>query len=390
MQKQVKKTQIMEYLGELVLSQFEKRTPAPVPEGITLEMLEDIAKRGHMVYLILGALLKLELPEEYANRFRGQVKNSILQTLMQVVEARSLQQKFEQAGIRNQVLKGVILKQLYPTPEMREMSDIDFMLYEESFEKAEEILAKAGYGKLQEVKHHAVFLKQPNLILEAHWALYDKNVDKGQYQYYKDNFRVVQTPGTQYTYEFSKEDFYIYMIAHMAKHFYENGCGIRNVADIYIYLKEYDSVLDKKYLNTELQKLGLAKFEEHMRMLAEIWLGKKEATEFYNQLFDYMVDCGIYGKGENGVWGQFVKDQAERGGSLKTWYYFPGIEYMKEHYPWLEKHTWLLPVAWVMRGINGIMNKGKREKKQQVFSMEQEKVETLQNIYRSLQLNFRK
>ena len=85
-----------------------------------------------------------------------------------------------------------------------------------------------------------------------------------------------------------------------------------------------------------------------------------------------------------------MKDQAENGGTLKTWYYFPGIDYMKEHYPWLEKHAWLLPVAWVIRGVNGILSKGKREKKRQVFSMEQERAETLQNIYRSLQLNFRK
>ena len=387
---QSKKTKIMEYLGELVLSQFEKRTPAPIPEGISLEMLEDIAKRGHMTYLLLGALLKLELPEETVIRYRSLVKQSMMQTLMQVCEAKHLQQKFEQDGIRNQVLKGTILKQLYPSPEMREMSDIDFMLYEESFEKAEEILNGEGYTKIQEVKHHAVFSKKPYLILEAHWSLYDKNVDKGQYLYYKDNFRAVPVPGTQYTYDFSKEDFYVYMIAHMAKHFYENGCGIRNVADIYVYLKTQGSLLDRAYIDEELKKLGLTSFEAHMSKLAQIWLGNEESTEFYNQLFDYMVDCGIYGKGENGVWGQFVKDQAERGSSLKTWYYFPGIDYMKEHYPWLEKNSWLLPAAWVIRGVNGIFNKGKREKKQQVFSLEQEQVEKLQNIYRSLQLNFRK
>lgn len=387
---QSKKTIIMEYLGELVLSQFEKRTPAPIPEGISLEILEDIAKRGHMTYLLLGALLKLELPEETVIKYRSLVKQSMMQTLMQVCEAKHLQQKFEQAGIRNQVLKGTILKQLYPSPEMREMSDVDFMLYEESFEKAEEILNGEGYTKIQEVKHHAVFSKKPYLILEAHWSLYDKNVDKGQYLYYKDNFRAVPVPGTQYTYDFSKEDFYVYMIAHMAKHFYENGCGIRNVADIYVYLKSQGSLLDRAYIEEELKKLGLTSFEAHMSKLAQIWLGNEESTEFYNQLFDYMVDCGIYGKGENGVWGQFVKDQAERGSTLKTWYYFPGIDYMKEHYPWLEKNSWLLPVAWVIRGVNGMFNKGKREKKRQVFSLEQEQAERMQNIYRSLQLNFRK
>ena len=32
-----------------------------------------------------------------------------------------------------------------------------------------------------------------------------------------------------YVYDFEAEDFYIYMMAHMAKHFYKRGCGIRNL-----------------------------------------------------------------------------------------------------------------------------------------------------------------
>lgn len=45
-----------DYLAELVHAQFESRKPVPIPAGITLDELYQISVKGHMDYLILGAL----------------------------------------------------------------------------------------------------------------------------------------------------------------------------------------------------------------------------------------------------------------------------------------------------------------------------------------------
>ena len=145
------------------------------------------------------------------------------------------------------------------------------------------------------------------MVVEVHRAMYDKTVDGNQYDYFKSFEKAVLKDGKKYTYDFNREDFYVYMIAHMAKHFYAMGCGIRNLVDVYIYLEKYGKELDRAYLNKELKKCGIYDFAVNIEELAYIWLGGKQGSQFYNDLFQYMVDCGIYCKDENGIWHKFAE-----------------------------------------------------------------------------------
>lgn len=374
---------MMNYLAELVHACFENRIPDQIPEGIKVDELIDIANRSHLAYIIFSALIKLDIEEEKKNIMRDSVRYSALKTLAQVYEAKIITQKFEQAGVRHQMLKGTIMKHVYPRPEMREMSDIDCMVYEneEKFKEAENIMYSIGYKKVEDIKHHAVFRKGPFLVFEMHWDLYEKTVDKDQYIYYKDTTRVRLKEGLHYTYEFSDEDFYVYLISHMAKHFYEQGCGIRNLLDIYIYRKEFNDKLNWKIVEEELEKCGLIDFERHASKLTAIWLQEDMSTDFYNYMFQYMVDCGIYGKKENGVWGQLAKQESENASFM-----FPNYEYMKNQYEWLEGKKILLPVAWVIRAFSRLNDKDARKRLMLLRDMDESNM--CECMYRTLRLNF--
>lgn len=253
--------EIADYLGALVRAQLENKQPLPLPAGITVAQLDDIAQRNHMDYLILSPLMRLEgLSGEWVAKFRGRIMHSIMKTAAQVMELQELTRRFEEHKIVNQPMKGSCLKFDYPSPEMREMSDIDILVRPDCMEKAAGILKELGYTLLKSIKHHDVYVKKPYMVLELHHAMYDKTVDKVQYQYFADGSKAVLKEGFHYSYEFVPEDFYIYMLAHMAKHFYKMGCGIRNLVDIYIYLGKYQSVLDRSYIKAELEHCGLADF----------------------------------------------------------------------------------------------------------------------------------
>ena len=379
----------MRYTAELVRAQLENRIPAAIPEKMSYEEVKKIADTAQMRYMLLGSLIKLPLLEEQLEEMRSVLRVSILKTLLQVQSATMLEEKFEQAGIRNQLLKGSVMKHIYPRPELREMSDVDIMLYEDDFTQAEEIIKDCGFEMLEAIKHHVIFKKAPFLILEMHWDLYEKTVDKEQYMYYKNQFRAQLKEGKKYTYEFSKENFYVYMISHMAKHFYENGCGIRNLVDVYIYQQKYGNEMDRAVVEQELSTCGILDFEKHVAKLARIWLDDKESTPFYNSLFEYMVDCGIYGKGENGIWGQLCKQNKpdiNNGKKSDLSYYFPSAEYMKEFYPWLEGKKALLPAAWLCRGVRGITHKDSVERAKAL--KDKKKYDTMMNIYQEMNLKF--
>lgn len=387
-------TTIQNYLAELVLVQLNGRKPVNIPENITTDEIIDIAGRNHMIYPLLGALIKTDnVPEEKVNDLRFKIQNSILMTLAQVTELNKLVTALENAGIKNQPMKGSCMKFMYPSPELREMSDIDILIAGEQMDAAGKVMLELGYTLAQSIKHHDIYMKKPFMVVEIHRAMYDKTVDGNQFDYFKSFEKAVLREGKKYTYDFNKEDFYVYMIAHMAKHFYAMGCGIRNLLDVYIYLEKYGKELDRSYLDRELKKCGIYDFAVNVEELAYIWLGGKKGSQFYDDLFQYMVDCGIYGKDENGIWHKFAEEKLDgkevTRGKLKKWYYFPPLFYMAEYYPWLEKFPFLLPVAWCIRAFRGIFMKKGIQKREMLNVIDGDKAKTYQNIYKQMKLKFK-
>lgn len=383
------------YLSELVHAQLEGRKPQAVPQGITIEEITDIAKRNHMEYLLLGALLRTDnLSESHAGELRSRVMRSLMRTMTQVTEFRALEKSFEEAGVKNQAMKGARMKFIYPAPEMREMSDVDVLIDAACMKQAAQLLTEKGYTLAQSIKHHDIYKKPPFMVVEVHRAMYDKTVDGGQYKYFSNFSKAVLQDGMKYTYDFNREDFYVYMMAHMAKHFYTMGCGIRNLVDIYVYQEKYGAVLNKAYVKEELKKCGILEFTNHMEKLATIWLKGEKTSMFYDDLFQYMMDSGIYGKDENGIWNKFseekMKDKDATPSQLKRWYYFPPLSYMSEYYPWLSGRSYLLPVAWGVRAWGGVFKRKGVQKRKMLHEINEDKVKTYQTIYQNMGLHFKK
>lgn len=387
-------TVLAEYLAELIRAQLEGRKPMPVPQELEIADLFKLSHKNHMDYMVMGALLKTEnLSDEWKSRLRSYVLHSVVRSATQAAEQNEMERRFEECGIVNQFMKGARMKAIYPMPEMREMSDIDILIRQDCMDKAAEELRNMGYTLSQSVKHHDIYVKEPFMVLEAHRAMYDKTVDSNQYEYFSDFSRAVLVEGCAYSYDFNREDFYIYMIAHMAKHFYTMGCGVRNLVDIYVYLKSNGEKMDWKYVDEELTKLGIHVFAKHMEELAFVWLDGKEGTEFQQQVFDYMLNSGIYGQDENGIWHKFTEEKMKNKEAsklqLKLWYFFPPVVYMAEYYPWLEGKPFLLPIAWGIRACRGIFMKKGVHKREMLRDIDQNQVKVYQKIYQEMQLHFK-
>lgn len=382
------------YFAELVLAQLNSRKPAAIPEDISVEELIVLSRKNHMDYMILGGLLKTgNLPEKYIPQLRQLVMTSLFRTTTQIKEFRELIKRFEEKQVKNQPMKGSLLRYMYPSPEMREMSDIDILIEKESWDEAVKVMTDMGYHLHEAVKHHDIYVKKPFMVIEAHRAMYDKTVDNNQYEYFKNMSKAVLREGYQYSYDFTEEDFYIYMIAHMAKHFYKMGCGVRNLVDIYVYHQKVGKTMNQKYVDGELKSLGLYDFNSHMVKLANIWLGGEKEELFYDQLFDYMLGSGIYGKDENGIWNKFCEEKMQEKEitkkRLKTWYLFPPLHYMAEYYPWLEEHSFLLPIAWGIRAFRGIFLHKGVHKRNMIHEIEQEQIGVYKKIYQEMNLHFK-
>ena len=192
-----------EYLAELVKAGLEDRKAASLPEGVSVREVVKISEENHMDYLLLGALLKTDgLSEEEKGLLREKVLGSMLFTGMQLQELKKLEERMEQAKIPCQPMKGARMKFYYPSPFLREMSDIDILIHGDFMEQAAVELEAMGYVLQQKIKHHDIYRKAPGIVVEAHRAMYDRTVDERQYAYFSDLSRAVRRKGFLYVYDF--------------------------------------------------------------------------------------------------------------------------------------------------------------------------------------------
>lgn len=279
----------------------------------------------------------------------------------------------EQKGIWYVPLKGIILRHLYPSTEMRQMGDND-ILYDKKYQEDlyEFMLANKYEAEEYKESNHDTYIKRPMYNFEMHTSLFnDKNTGVWN-NYYNDIIkRLVKDEDKQYGYHFTDEDFYIYLIIHMMKHFDEGGIGIRAMIDCYLYIKEYNYKLDWSYINSELETLGISDFEKKIKVLSSKMfsnidgLQKAEISADEAALLKYIFYSGTYGGQASKIIYNVAKLNSEnkkpnkKGWKIKYLWkrVFPEKEFMMRYYPTAYKYKVLIPFVYVQRIFKGIFQK---------------------------------
>lgn len=290
-------------------------------------------------------------PEEIMKKFQEAESIEIARDAVQAFSQEELLGAFEKAEISVLPLKGILMKQFYPATSMRMMADLDILYETGKGNEVEEVLTGLGYYCDHRDSHHDVFFRKPFMNIEMHHCMIGE--DSLLDAYYEDIWkRARQEEGKSYIYRLSWEDFYIFMIAHMAKHFQGGGCGIRSIVDMWRFSDRMRESLNWDYVRQELGKIKLEQFEQHMRDLVSVWFGEKEETEFYVQLTKLLMQSGIYGTITNcNIQRVADIDKHVWKGQIKVWMEAIFLPYkaMKMQYLYLEKYPVLLPAAWVQR-----------------------------------------
>jgi hypothetical protein len=262
-------------------------------------------------------------------------------------------------GITPLCLKGAVIKDLYPTPELRTMGDFDILIDADKRKKAEYILQENGYELKRDTLYTAIdkngahgeifsSLEDDFRINPEYWDNEIKNNT-----YFKDN-RLLLTP----SYEFA------YSIVHAAKHLTREGCGIRNLFDVIVLLKNRDGI-DLKLVEKICKVQGYENVLYYMLTAAECWYGiSVDATiprmniDDTERFVEYMLSYGIFGRDLAGnVLSRQVLRREGNGVCAFRRIFFPPAKMMWHKYRYLKKTPWLLPVAWIHRFITAVFIK---------------------------------
>ncbi len=323
---------------------------ASPPAGeIDYDALYRFAREHNIVPLIAFGLKKAGLlPPEQAARFGNDLRVAMAMDATQEVYLQRLSEAFRAADVRFMPLKGSVMKHLYPQPFLRTMCDIDIQYDTARRNDVNGILLANGFA-LDEVSGtdgvNLSYRKPPYLHVEMHGVLMDADAPLYHRYFGRDFERTVPKNGSEV--RFSDEDFFVFMTAHLAKHYFSGGTGLRSVADVWLYLKKKPA-LDMEYVTGELKKIELDRFLPIILGAAGVLFDGDPADEQQKAVCSYLFDSNAYGTAEHQATRQ--ADSSRRGEYLKK-RLFPDAAFMAINYPVVKKCKFLLPLFWLIRLI---------------------------------------
>lgn len=242
-------------------------------------------------------------------------------------------------------LKGAEIKNLYPQPEMRFMSDTDLLIRPAQAKQMRSCMTALGFRCVKfGVGDTDLYLSPLSMNYEVHRDLSDEGITPTARHFLSRLMNHAEPiDGRRHILSLPCEEHYAYVLCHMAKHLRKGGTGVRSVMDVRICRTRWP--LDEVRLNALLTELCLTRFARTAEKLAAFWFGNEQADADASALGDYILGNAVFGTAEQTV----LDDLVERKRGYLLHRLFPPFAQMAYNYPILKKCKLLLPAVWLWR-----------------------------------------
>jgi len=227
---------------------------------------------------------------------------------LDLMEQMALQ--FKKAGLDVMFMKGATIARLYPEPQLRVFGDIDFYMFGED-EKSILALKELGVETKEYFNHHT----QANfdgVLLENHYDFLDRDNHQGNLLLDDELKRLAAEEGHHYPFMFENPEVdnaysmsptmnAIFLMRHMAVHFFSETVALRMLYDWALFQKKYANEVDWKNVKELYKKSGMPKFPG---IIQGILISKLGLT---------IPECPIepiYDKEAEGIWKSIIESPA--------------------------------------------------------------------------------
>ena len=363
-----------------------------IPEDLDYQQFYNLCISHFMGVVVFKALEKVK--EQLLPQFFGVLQDCVHYHVILDVQSEydihTVLMAFERHDLKHMPLKGYHLKKLYPSPDMRYVSDWDILIDVEQLKEVRAVVDELGLETKRHDEHHdIVYHPETKTFFELHKCLFVGPLEK----YFGVGFeRARLQEGTKAFYEMGHEDFYISILAHSAYHFAESaGVGVRHLTDIYLYRKVYQ--LNEEYLHAELEKCGLREFKEQFEKVAAYFFEDADADEFTKKLAKHILESSLLQRADLKSASDVAAnaDQVDDGKAKRKSVWrkiFLPTEQMKFSYPILKKTIWLLPFFHVVRWVRVLLRRPQAIKQlKRMNNVEESDLEYMKELRGRLGLN---
>ena len=388
-----------QYLLHLLGAYLREDEPEACPDADWAKLLE--LAGIHSVVGILG-YLTMRYPicpdAQISATLRNFCKSTVAVFTRRGLLAQLLVQQLEEAGIDHILMKGSVLKELYPVPELRTFNDIDLVIRPCDRKKCDERMLSLGYQRKDDWEPVFSYV-QGDLLVEIHTDIMEIDVsDKADYRGYFQKMWENTLEDHPHSYRFTPEFHFLYLLTHIAKHVHGSGAGARMYLDIAAFIRHYGENLDWEWIHNQLVQLNLDTFAGVVFTAVENWFGiscpmayTAVSQAVLEHFTAYTMEAGIFGHqnrdaalaklkhSDPGVSGnkarQFLKEA------------FPSAKTIQSRYTYLQDKPWLLPAAWVHRLIKNRQKLGSHARNMQgILRADDTQIQTLQQLMENIGL----
>ena len=276
------------------------------------------------------------------------------------------------------VLKGLVVRDFYPQPDQRTMSDADILVHKDDVEKVKNLLIDMGYIFLEDHKasHHIALVHNRYPVIEVHWNLFKRDGFSNELEHYERliwNRAIKVNVGEAEVLSLSYEDLALHLCMHMAAHLASTGFGVRQLCDLVVLVEKKGEEINWNSFIMKARMYGFEKFSLIMFLLCkklfdmeipkELEVSSVNNKKYIAALLDEIFESGVHGKKE--MANQFAtqvafnfedKDSNPTLGAIKRYFrfIFPRIDDMSDKYSYARKFKVLAPIAWIHHLFSGI------------------------------------
>ena len=311
-----------------------------------MEKVYSLAKEhsiGALVGWVLNTMkVSYPLKEEWNNKLNQAIRHSMVMDSY----AKSLFQFLESEHCWYTPLKGYALKDYYPISATRQMGDIDVLFDPAYREDVHDYFLNKGFQTNHYNKSNHDVYSLDQCEFEMHVSLFLSARNPVFDNFFDEVFPLLKRDGNSYEYRMPDDFFYVYLVAHAAKHYELGGTGVRQLIDFYYVLNNYD--LNFVSIQQMLEELKLTEFENHLRGVVSHLFKNDPLLEEEQIMLEYMFDSGTHGSLQHKV-----ENQMEKAGNSRIMYWihraFPGRNWFAIRHPFIAKYPILIPFFWVYR-----------------------------------------
>lgn len=277
-------------------------------------------------------------------------------------------------------LKGLIIRQYYPQPNLRTMGDADILIHKEDYERTRSLLTQIGYHEGPSTPKHTSFYHSLFPSIEVHWTLLSNKSFQNFEHFNEDIWKNAISTSIFYTpaLTLSAEDQILHLLLHMAGHMRKLGFGLRQLCDIVLYIETNKDILNWQLVNEKVNHYGIGQFTGVIFSLCNKLFHLETPPLFNNNLLedDFFIDLMITDIFDGGVFGkrnperevfsslfQYVDGRASgytAGNKSRKFFpiIFPSPKKLSSKYRYAQMLPLLLPFAWLHRLVDNLFRKG--------------------------------